>query len=145
MKRSKRRVRKQVQVKLKTQKKQEAVAVSWRIANSFVWGKKTFCPGEDVPRLIQNRIKEDLFKKGKLAKVYPDGKVIKFKPPFIMLADDLNIFMANPSLLSPYLNQYQFDAKTLKAIIARGTELGIDKSFLDEVRVVLKGTENGTE
>ena len=116
---------------------------SWRIINGFAWGKKILNVGEEVPRLISLSKKEVLFKQGKLAKVFEDGKVLRYKPLFIAKQDDLNLFLANPPLILQYLERFDFDQKTLNGVIAQGEKFGMDASYLKILRQALKEKTDG--
>jgi hypothetical protein len=114
---------------------------SWRVINGFSWGKKIIGVGEEVLRLITASKKEDLFKQGKLAKVYPDGKIVKYKPPFTAKQDDINIFLNNPQSIFPYLERYDFDKKSLGEIIRQGKKYGMDESYLKVLRQAMEGKD----
>lgn len=120
-----------------------AIDFTWRISGSFTFQNKTYSLGEPVPRFIPTAEREDLFKNGKLVKIYSDGKVVKFKPPFTASQDDINLFLGEPSLIFQYLERFEVNPESLKEIITQGVKLGMDDSYLNELRKALKEKTDG--
>jgi hypothetical protein len=120
-----------------------AIDFTWRISGSFAFQNKTYSIGEPVPRFIPTTEREDLFKNGKLVKIYTDGKVVKFKPPFTASQDDINLFLSEPSLIFQYLERFDISEESLKEIMSQGSKLGMDESYLKELRQSLKEKTDG--
>ena len=120
-----------------------AIDFTWRISGSFTFQHKTYSLGEDVPRFIPTAEREDIFKNGKLVKVYTDGKVVKFKPQLTASQDDITLFLSEPSLIFQYLERFDIAEESLKEIMRQGAKIGMDESYLKELRQALKGKTDG--
>ena len=120
-----------------------AIDFTWRISGSFTFQNKTYSLGEVTPRLLSTKDREDLFKQGKLVKVYTDGKVVKFKPQFTASQDDITLFLSEPSLIFQYLERFEVNPESLTELIKQGVKLGLDDSYLNELRQALKEKTNG--